>query len=140
MLFSLMAADPEARKVTVNYTGGSIHMTVGALKSLLGPAYEDLVSTPEEKTVEKPEHFRTRVIGGPTTKVRLHSYTYTKWPTSQSGLADGGSVVFVSWAGSDGEWTARVTGSFADFGSFLQTNGQSPVFFRSQRGTKYGPF
>lgn len=140
MLFSLMTLDPEARKITINYAGGSIYMTIGALKSLLGDNYETLVSTAEDAEVSVTAHSRTRVIGGPTTAVAAHTYTYTKWPTSESGFADGGSVVLVSWLGSDGEWTARITGSFADFGTFLQNSAQAPSFFRSQRGTKYGPF
>ena len=135
-----MTADPDARKVTVNYTGGSIYMTVGALKSLLGDNYDTLVSQAEDKVVGVSGHSRIRVIGGATTPVIAHTYTYKQWPTSESGFADGGSVVLLSWPGSDGEWTARVTGSFADFGTFLQTNATSPSFFRSQRGTKYGPF
>ena len=135
-----MTADPDARKITINYTGGSIYMTIGALKSLLGENYENLVSTAEEAEVSVTAHTRTRVIGGASTPVAAHTYTYTKWPTSESGFADGGSVVLVSWLGSDGEWTARVTGSFADFGSFLQSSASGPAFFRSQRGTKYGPF
>ena len=135
-----MAVDPDARKITVNYTGGSIYMTIGALRSLLGANYDTLVSQPEDREVSVVSHSRTRVIGGPSTPVSAHTYTYKQWPTSESGLADGGSVVLVSWQGSDGEWTARVTGSFADFGTFLQANATSPSFFRSQRGTKYGPF
>ena len=31
-----MAADPDARDLTVNYSGGSLTMTIGALKSLFG--------------------------------------------------------------------------------------------------------
>ena len=135
-----MAVDPDARKITVNYTGGSIYMTIGGLKSLLGTNYDTLVSQSQDKEVSVTAHSRTRVIGGPTTSVAAHNYTYKQWPTSESGFADGGSVVLVSWQGSDGEWTARVTGSFADFGTFLQANATSPSFFKSQRGTKYGPF
>ena len=124
----------------MNYPGGSVYMTIGALRSLLGANYENLVSQPEDKEVSVVSHSRTRVIGGPTTAVSAHTYTYKKWPTSESGFADGGSIVLVSWNGSEGEWTARVTGSFADFGTFLAANGTSPSFFRSQRGTKYGPY
>lgn len=135
-----MAADPEASKITVNYTGGSVYMTIGALKSLLGDNYDNLVSKSEEKEVSVSSHSRTRVIGGPTTSVAAHTYKYKQWPTSESGTADGGSVVYVRWKDSDGEWTARVTGSFADFGTFLDEKATSPAFFRSQRGTKYGPY
>ena len=135
-----MTADPEARKLSINYTGGSVYMTIGALKSLLGSNYDQLVSTPKDTDVAVKSHPRTRVIGGPSITVAQHNYTYKQWPTSESGSADGGSIVFVSWAGSDGWWSARVNGSFADFGTFLQDNAQGPSFFTSLRGTKYGPY
>ena len=135
-----MAADPDARKVTINYDGGSLYMTIGALKSLLGANYDNLVSQAKDASVTVSGHSRTRVIGGPSTAVAGHSYTYKQWPTSESGFADGGNVVLLSWKDSDGEWTGRVTGSFSDLGTFLQANATSPSFFRSQRGTKYGPF
>ena len=135
-----MNPDEEARKVTINYTGGSLHMTIGALKSLLGANYDNLISEAEDKEVSVSSHSRTRVIGGASTSVSAHTYNYKQWPTSEAGFADGGAVVLISWAGSSGEWTGRVTGSFARFGSFLQANATSPSFFRSQRGTKYGPF
>ena len=135
-----MAVDPDARKITVNFEGGSLYMTIGSLKSLFGENYEGLVSTAVDKTVTVKSHSRTRVIGGPTSQVGETTYTYKQWPTSESGLAAAGSVVYVSWPESDGEWVARVTGSFSSFGAFLQDKAQGPSFFRSERGTKYGPF
>ena len=132
--------DPLATKQTINYTGGSLTMTVGALQSLFGDALESLTSTAEDVTVEVDGHSRTRVIGGDTTAVKGHTYTYKQWPTSESGQAAGGSVVYMAWPQSEGSWTARVTGSFADLGSFLQDQTPTGVTFVSQRGTKYGPF
>ena len=132
--------DPLATKQTINYTGGSLTMTVGALQSLFGDALESLTSVAEEKSVTVASHSRTRVIGGSTTAVSGHTYTYMQWPTSESGQAAGGDVVYMSWPGSEGKWTARVTGSFADLGSFLQDQTPTGVTFVSQRGTKYGPF
>lgn len=135
-----MANDLLARKITVNYDGGSLYMTQGALQSLFGDNFDSLVSTPTEKQVTVAAHSRTRVIGGPSTNVSGHTYTYQQWPTSESGFADGGNVVYLAWTGSEGEWTARVTGSFADLGVFLAANTSNNVVFRSQRGTNYGPF
>ena len=132
--------DPLATRQTINYTGGSLTMTVGALQSLFGDALDGLTSVAEDNTVTVTGHSRTRVIGGTTTAVSGHTYTYKQWPTSESGQAAGGAVVYMSWPGSSGSWTARITGSFADFGTFLQDQSPSGVTFVSQRGTKYGPF
>ena len=135
-----MTTDLLARKITINYEGGSLYMTHGALQSLFGDALESLTSTAAETTVTVAKHNRTRVIGGPTIEVEGHSYTYMQWPTSESGFADGGQVVYLAWTGSEGEWTARVTGSLAALGTFLAENTSNNVVFRSERGTNYGPF
>ena len=132
--------DPLATKQTINYTGGSLTMTVGALQSLFGDDLDGLTSKAEDVTVEVTGHSRTRVIGGDATAVKGHTYTYKQWPTSESGQAAGGAVVYMAWPGSEGSWTARVTGSFADLGTFLQDSTPTGVTFVSQRGTKYGPF
>ena len=139
-LLTPMTLDPKARKQTINYTGGSLTMTVGALESLFGDALSSLTSTAEETEVTVSGHSRTRVIGGSSTQVAGHTYTYMQWPTSESGQAAGGSVVYMSWPDSDGAWTARITGSFADFGTFIQNQEVDGVTFKSQRGTNYGPF
>ena len=115
-------------------------MTTGALQSLFGAALEQLTSTAEDVSVSVTGHSRTRVIGGDVTAVSGHSYTYKQWPTSESGQAAGGAVVYMAWPGSEGSWTARVTGSFSDLGTFLQNQTPTGVTFVSQRGTKYGPF
>ena len=135
-----MATDALARKITINYDGGSLYMSQGALQSLFGDSFSSLVSQAEEKTVNVQSHSRVRVIGGPTTSVNAHTYTYQQWPTSESGFADGGQVVLMAWTGSEGEWTARVTGSLADLGTFLSSATNNNVVFRSERGTNYGPF
>ena len=132
--------DQLATKQTINYTGGSLTMTTGALQSLFGAALDDLTSTAEDVSVTVTGHSRTRVIGGDVTAVSGHSYTYKQWPTSESGQAAGGAVVYMAWPGSEGSWTARVTGSFSDLGTFLQNQTPTGVTFVSQRGTKYGPF
>lgn len=115
-------------------------MTLGALKSLFGPDFEGLESQGVDKSVTVKTHTRTRVIGGPATNVSGFSYTYTQWPTSQANNADAGRIILADWEGSEGEWTGRVTGSFADLGVYLDANSPKPVKFRSERGTKYGTF
>ena len=115
-------------------------MAIGNAKDLFGDNYEQLVSTAVPTTVAVKEHDRVRVIGQPSTKVKAHDYTYQKWPTSQAGLAQGGTVIIMTWEDSEGDWTARVSGSMADLSTFLSEAAPKPVSFRTERGTKYGPF
>ena len=135
-----MATDPDGKDLTVNYPGGSLTMTVGALKSLFGADAPIIVPSPEEKTVTVKSHSRVRVIGEPASNVTGFSYNFTQWPTSQANNAASGSVVLVSWEGSDGDWTGRVTGALSALGTFFLANSTKGVAFRSERGTKYGPF
>jgi hypothetical protein len=132
--------DPDAKDLTLNYPGGSLTMPLGALKDLLGDTFEGLTPVPETKSVSVKSHSRTRVIGSPSTTVSGFSYEFTQWPTSQANNAAAGEVVLLSWDGSDGPWTGRVSGSLSALGIFLVANSTKPVAFRSQRGTKYGPF
>ena len=46
----------------------------------------------------------------------------------------------MTWDGSNGNWTGRVTGSMSDFASFLQSSVSKTMVFRTERGTTYGPF
>lgn len=135
-----MATEADAREFTLNYEGGSLTMSLGSLKSLLGPDFEGLTPSGEEVSVTVKTHTRVRVIGGPATSVPGFTYSYKQWPTSQANNAAAGGVVLMSWDGSDGTWTGRVTGSLSDLGVFLSGNADSPAIFRSERGTKYGPF
>ena len=135
-----MATDPDGKDLTVNYPGGSLTMTVGALKSLFGADTPIIVPVPEEKTVTVKSHSRVRVIGQPASNVTGFSYNFTQWPTSQANNAASGDVVLLSWEGSDGDWTGRVSGAFSALGTFLLANSTKAVVFRSERGTKYGPF
>lgn len=132
--------DPDAKDLTLNYPGGSLTMPLGALKDLLGDTFEGLTPVPETKSVSVKSHSRTRVIGSPSTTVSGFSYEFTQWPTSQANNAAAGEVVLLTWDGSDGPWTGRVSGSLSALGIFLVANSTKPVAFRSQRGTKYGPF
>ncbi len=135
-----MALDPDAKDLTVNYPDGSLTMTVGALKSLFGADTPIITPVPETKQVSVKSHSRVRVIGEPASNVTGFSYEFTQWPTSQANNAASGDVVLLSWEGSDGQWTGRVTGPLSALGIFLVANSTKPVVFRSERGTKYGPF
>jgi len=135
-----MATDPDARDLTLNYPGGSLTAPLGTLKALLGDDYSGLTPVPETKQVSVKSHSRVRVIGGAPSNVTGFSYEMTQWPTSQANNAASGSVVMLSWDGSDGDWVARVTGAFSSLGIFFVANSTKPVTFRSERGTKYGPF
>lgn len=132
--------DPDAQQLTINYTGGSLTMSIGNLKSLFGSNYELLTSTPSDVSTSVSSHSRTRVIGGPSSTVTAHSRDYKGWPTSQANGAAAGKKVLLNWEGSTGQWTGRVTGAMADFADFLDANTTQVVTFRTSRGTKYGPF
>lgn len=135
-----MAADNDARRITLNYTGGSLEMAIGNAKNLFGDDYEQLASTAVPTTVSVKGHSRTRVIGQPPTQVTAYQYSYQKWPTSQAGLAQGGTIILMRWEGSEGDWEARVSGSMAALSTFFSEAAPKPVSFRTERGSKYGPF
>ena len=132
--------DPDARSVTLNYTGGSLTTTVGVAKELFGADYEQLSSTAVPINTPVKAHTRVRVIGQAASNVASHSRDYQGWPTSQANGAAAGKKVLLTWSDSDGSWTGRVTGALADLGTFLSETTSKAVVFRSARGTKYGPF
>ena len=115
-------------------------MPVGNAKSLWGPDYSDVVGDPETISTSVSSHSRTRIIGEPSVNVQAHSRTYTNWPRSSSNNAAAGKEIYISWEGSGGAWSARVTGAMADLGDFLQASSPKIVKFRTTRGTKYGPY
>lgn len=135
-----MTNDPKARDVTLNYAGGSLTMSRGALESLFGEDATVLTPVPDTKQVTVKSHSRVRVIGEPATNVTGFSYELIQWPTSQANNAAAGEVVLLSWDGSDGDWTGRVTGSMSALGIWLVDTSTKPVVFRTESGTKYGPF
>lgn len=135
-----MATDVDAQDITINYEGGSITMAIGNAKSLFGKDYEDIVGNPETVTTAVKSHQRVRVIGGAATTVSAHNRTYQQWPTSQANGAAAGKQIMIQWDGSEGSWSARVTGAMADLGTYLRTAAPKVVTFRTSRGTKYGPF
>lgn len=134
-----MASDPDALMVTINYEGGAITMPVGNAKDLFGDDPQLLRPEPEEKTVSVKSHSRTRVIGEPSTNVAANTYTYKQWPRSRKSNNAGGEEIQMAWEGSDGSWTARMTGSAWELGQFLNSKSPKAVTFAT-RGSKYGPF
>lgn len=135
-----MALDPQARDVRIAYDGGSVSMTRGLAEVIFGTDFAPLESQPVPTTISVRGHDRVRVIGQPPTTVAAHNYTYDRYPTTQSSLAEGGEPVMVTIT--DGSsWTARVSGPLNEFATFLANNTiLTGVFFQSQRGTNYGPF
>ena len=57
-----------------------------------------------------------------------------------SSLAAGGEPIEMAWEGSDGYWTARMTGSAWELGTFLNATAPVAVTFKTDRGVPYGPF
>ncbi len=135
-----MTSDPFSKKITLNYTGGSITAPIGFFQWMLGDNYEQLATEPVDKEVSVTGHQRTRVIGGPSTAVSGHTYTYKQWPTSEAGFASGGTVCFFYWQDEPSGYTARVNGSMYALAEWLKANQFRSTTFRTQRGTKYGPF
>jgi hypothetical protein len=135
-----MATDVDAQSVTINYSGGSIEMVIGNAKDLFGDDASFLSPTGEEKTVSVREHPRTRIIGGPTKTIESNVYTYTQWPVGSSSNAAGGEAIMMRWDGSEGWWTARMSGSAWELGTFLNTSSIKAVTFKTEQGTPYGPF
>ena len=135
-----MALDAGSVITTINYEGGSMTTTVGLLEAIWGKDYPGLQTPSTSTQVSVRAHTRTRVIGGASTNVGAYSYTYKQWPTSEANTSAGGAVVLLRIAGVDGQWTARVSGSMSDFGSFLNKDSPKAINFRTERGTKYGPF
>lgn len=135
-----MANDPNAKKVSINFDGGTVVMTFGMVKSLFVDTNEYLKPEGTDVDVSVKGHTRTRVIGGGSTPVAAYSYTYKSWPRLPGSTSSGGQAIMMRWDGSDGWWTARLHGSASDFGSFLASKSPLAVSFKTERGTKYGPF
>ena len=133
-------ADSESKQITLNYKSGSITMALGNAKDIFGDDFADIEGESKETTVSVKTHSRTRVIGGPSTSVSGYSYKYQQWPTSLASNAAAGTVILMEWDGSDGPFTARVSGSIADAATYFSDNVKKNLAFRTERGTKYGPF
>ena len=135
-----MAVDLDARDITLNYTGGSVTMAVGNAKDIFGDDFSGLDPGPVETSVTVKSHSRTRVIGSPATNVAGYNYIYAQWPTSTASNAAAGTVIYMTWTGSGGDFTGRVSGSMSALATFFTANTKKALSFRTQRGTKYGPF
>lgn len=132
--------DVDSKNITLNYEGGSITMSRGNAKDIFGEEFEGIEGSPVDTEVSVKSHSRTRVIGGSSTPISAYTYTYKQWPTSLANNAAAGTVILMEWEGSEGAFTARVAGSMADCATYLQANTSKVLAFRTQRGTKYGPF
>jgi hypothetical protein len=136
-----MALDPQARKVALNFPGGSLTATRGLLEAIYGPNLTGAGESVTTKAVSVSGHSRTRVIGGPSKNVAGSSYTLKKYPTAVNGGAAGGEAIALLVSGK--YWTARLSGSHQAFADFLTGTSfyqNAPLFWRSERGTQYGPF
>lgn len=132
--------EEDAQVQTVNYAGGSISMVRGALRVFLGANLGDLNGDVVAVNTAVSSHQRTRVIGDPAVTVTAHNREYNQYPTSNANGAAAGKKVLLSFEGSDGLWTGRVSGTMAAFADFLADNAVVRTEFRTARGTKYGPF
>ena len=135
-----MSTDIDAKDITLRYTDGSLTMTRGNAKDLFGE--DSAVLDPRREDVEASvkAHTRVRVIGEPSVNVAAHTRNYRQWAQSNANNAAAGSLIFMEWEGSEGSWSARVTGSMAALGTFLNSNAPKLTGFRTARGRKYGPF
>lgn len=135
-----MALDPKARKVALNFPGGSLTASVGLLEAIFGPDMGGAGGTESTKQISVTGHSRVRVIGGPSTNVAANSYTLTKYPSIDKSGAAGGEAIALRVAGKS--WTARLSGSHQDFVAFLKTTTlalSGPLFWFSEKGKQYGP-
>ena len=132
-----MAADPKARKFSINWSGGYLTATRGLLESLYGPNFMDTVGAGKAKDIAVKGHTRTRVIGGPATVVAPHSYSLIDYPRKLKGGSAGGQPILIQVG--DNWWSARLGGSVQDFKAFLAGVGKplSAFVFATERGGEY---
>lgn len=135
-----MARDPLARKITLNYDGGSLTMTQGNFISLFGEDSSIFGADGQPVSHGVKAHTRTRVIGGVSTNVTAHTRDFIQWPTNSRDAAAGGESVTMEWIGSEGPWDCRVSGPLWKLGTFLQTSSPKSVWFHAKGGKGYGPF
>lgn len=135
-----MQDDLDARQTTINYDGGSLTMTVGNLKSLYGEDSNVFGADGKPVSAVVEAHSRRNVIGGEAITVVGHTRNYIQWPTNARSNAAGGTPIVMSWTGSEGEWSARVSGSLWELGTFFQRTSPKSVWFHAKGGKGYGPF
>jgi hypothetical protein len=135
-----MAKDPNARRVSINYDGGSVVMTVGNMIDLFGEDTNAFGADGKPVTRSVKEHDRVRVIGQPPKRIERYTHEFIQWPTNSRDSAAGGEAVVMEWTGSQGPWEARVSGPLWKLGTFLQSNSPKSVWFHAKGGKGYGPF
>lgn len=135
-----MATDLDAKDITLRYADGSLTMTRGNAKALFGEDSTVLDPAREDVSATVKKHPRVRVIGEPSVEVQAHNRNYKQWATSNANNAAAGSLIYMEWEGSEGKWAARVKGTMAALGTFLNSNAPKLTGFRTARGRKYGPF
>ena len=135
-----MATDLDAKDITIRYTDGSLTMTRGNAVDLFGKDSTVLDPARPDVDASVKAHTRVRVIGGGSVTVTAHKREYKQWAQSNANNAAAGSLIFMEWEGSEGKWSARVSGTMAALGTFLNSNAPKYTGFRTARGRKYGPF
>jgi hypothetical protein len=135
-----MATDPNARKISLNFPGGSITATRGLLTAVFG---QDLVAASEfaSTTISRKSHVRKRVIGGDSKTVLSTIYVRKDFGSSRSNGGAGGERIALLYNGE--WWSARLSGAHQDFNEWLKNSTWGSgvaAMWRSEKGTKYGPF
>ena len=136
-----MALDTQARKVALNFPGGSLTATRGLLEAIWGPNLTGAGESVTTSTISVSGHSRVRVIGQAGVNVAASNYVRKKYPTAVNGGAAGGEAIALLVGGR--YWTARLSGSHQDFADYLVGTSffqNAPLFWRSEKGTQYGPF
>jgi hypothetical protein len=137
-------ADTLNRKISINYQGGSIEGSYGLMLAVFGENKVGASMVPEEQAITRSQHDRVRVIGQPGQSIAQTSYIRKKYPSSRSSGPAGGEPIKVFYAGD--WWTMRLTGNHEAFNDFLggilteEEAGGGAIYWRSEKGTKYGPF
>jgi hypothetical protein len=135
-----MAADPNARRISIGFSGGSLSGSRGLLTAIFGPALVNAAMNGSQDVSVKG-HTRTRVIGGPSKSIAANSYLRSKFPSSRSNGGAGGEAIRILV---DGDWwTARLSGAHQDFNYWLENStwaSNKTVLWKSEKGTAYGPF
>jgi hypothetical protein len=135
-----MTLDPKARKLSMNFPGGTLTATLGLLEAVWGPQLGG-ATDPETAPVSVSGYTRQRLIGGTSKTVAANTYTRKKYPVGSASGAAGGEAVMLNVGGK--WWTARLSGSHQAFCDFLRGSSfyqNAPFLWKSQRGTTYGPF
>ena len=115
-------------------------MTIGNATSLFGENSNIYGADGEPVTRSVKGHSRTRIIGQPPKNIEAFTYEMIQWPVNDRSPAAGGEQIMMYWTGSEGKWSARVSGSLWKLGTFLQNFSPKSVWFHTMGGNGYGPF